>query len=322
MEINLEGLTYSLNADEINVLLKLYYSQSGVVEELFDSDQDKTLLEDLIGKHLVSTSVDSGRNIVNLTEGGLSVCGSVMFSRVNEKVSLFREKMSLFPTRALACLVNRVMWKDVVGREDGFFDSVTRPYALDENFCYELVLLKDKRMEKMLEVFYGVIESLGFIKTVDDQRWCSPEVEGFLRDEYKDVGDLSWSEEDSLKYYFFFYVYAQDQKNLINFTGDGEEFRSMFFGEDASPPDYWFSSNRFDPRTLLSRLGVSESRIIGFLEEMQRKDIVNERYYPLSSFSFFSEDDKIFVIRDIKSYMDFIANKFLSPVVDSLLETR
>ena len=138
-------------------------------------------------------------------------------------------------------------------------------------------------------------------------------------EEYKDIMGLSWAEEDSLKYHFFFYVYAQDQRNLINFSGEGEEYRSMFFGEDSTPPDYWFSSNRSDPRMLLSSLGVSESRILGFLEEMETKEIVSERYYPLSSFSFFSEDDKIFVITDIKDYMRYITDKFLTPVVNSLL---
>ena len=52
---------------------------------------------------------------------------------------------------------------------------------------------------------------------------------------------------------------------------------------------------------------------------MQQNDIVNERYYPLSTPSAFSNDDKIFVITDIKSYMGFITMKFLSPVVNALL---
>ena len=116
------------------------------------------------------------------------------------------------------------------------------------------------------------------------------------------------------------YIYAQDQKNLINFTGEGEEYRSQFFEEDTNPPDYWFSSNRLDPRKLLTSLGLSEKRIIGFLQEMQNQDIVNKRYYPLSTFSFFSEEDKIFVIQDIKNYMAFVTSKFLSPVIDSLLK--
>jgi hypothetical protein len=211
------------------------------------------------------------------------------------------------------------MWKDVVTKEGGFVDTVTKPYALDESLWYERVLLKDKRMSDTLEMFYNVLEELGFIKTVEGEQWCSPEVENFLKDEYKDIMGLTWDEEDSLKYYFFFYVYAQDQKNLINFSGDGEEYRSMFFGVDSTPPDYWFSSNRLDPRTLLSSLGVSESHIMSFLEEMETYEIVSERYYPLSSFSFFSEEGKIFVISNIKSYLGYITERFLAPVVNSLL---
>jgi hypothetical protein len=58
---------------------------------------------------------------------------------------------------------------------------------------------------------------------------------------------------------------------------------------------------------------------MSFLEEMETYEIVSERYYPLSSFSFFSEKEKIFVIGDIKSYMGYITEKFLAPVVNSLL---
>lgn len=196
---------------------------------------------------------------------------------------------------------------------------MTKPYALDESMWYERVLLKDERIGATLERFYNVLEDLDFIKNIDGERWCSPEVEIFLKEEYRYIMDLTWAEEDSLKYYFFFCVYAQDQKNLINFSGDGEEYRSMFFEEDSSPPDYWFSSNQSNPRTFLSSLGLSEKRIMDFLGEMQEQGILNERQYPLSSFSFFSENDKIFVISDIKSYMDYITDKFLIHVVDSLL---
>jgi hypothetical protein len=211
------------------------------------------------------------------------------------------------------------MWKDIVAKEDGIVDEATKPYALDESMWYERVLLKDPRMEETLEKFYDILEKIELIRTTDGQRWCSPEVENFLKEEYKDIMGLSWAEEDSLKYYFFFYVYAQDQKSLIDFSGDGEHFRSMFFGEGSTPPDYWFSANRSDPHALLSSLGVSEKRVIDFLEEMEEREIVSERQYPLSSFSFFNEEDKIFVVSNIKDYMKFITNKFLKPVVDSLL---
>ena len=319
MDNDITRLVHSLNSREINVLLEMYYNRNGVVKGFKGSDFKGEILQSLIDKNLINASLETDENVVSLTEGGLSVCGSVMFSRINENKVLFKQKIQVLPERAVASLVNRVMWKDIVGKESGFVDPVTKPYALDESLWYERVLLKDKRIGDILEQFYNVLEELGFIKNIDGQRWCSPEVENFLKDEYKDIMGLSWDEEDSLKYYFFFYVYAQDQRNLINFLGDGEEYRSMFFGEDSTPPDYWFSSNRSDPRVLLSSLGVSENRIMGFLEEMKTEEIVSERYYPLSSFSFFSEDDKIFVIRDIKSYVDYITNKFLTPVVDSLL---
>lgn len=319
MDIDITRLVHSLDSGEIDALLKLYYNKDGVVKNFKGSDFEEEILQGLIDKNLINASLETDENVVSLTEEGLSVCGSVMFNRINGKKKLYKQKIQVLPERAVASLVNRVMWKDIVGKESGFVDPVTKPYALDESLWYERVLLKDERIGDTLEQFYNVLEELGFIKNIDGQRWCSPEVENFLKDEYKDIMGLSWDEEDSLKYYFFFYVYAQDQRNLINFLGDGEEYRSMFFGEDSTPPDYWFSSNRSDPRMLLSSLGVSESRIMSFLEEMQTKEIVGERYYPLSSFSFFSEDDKIFVIRDIKSYMDYITNKFLTPVVDLLL---
>lgn len=319
VEIDTTRLVHGLGSGEINVLLELYYNRDGIVKNFKGSDFEEDTLQSLVDKNLINTSLESDEHIVSLTEEGLSVCGSVMFNRIDENKGLFKQKIQVLPERAVASLVNRVMWKDVVTKEGDLVDPVTKPYALDESLWYERVLLKDERIGDTLEKFYNVLEELGFIKTVEGEQWCSPELENFLREEYNDIMGLTWSEEDSLKYYFFFYVYAQDQKNLINFSGDGEEYRSMFFDEDSSPPDYWFSSNRSDPRTLLSSLGVSESRIMSFLGEMETKEIVSERSYPLSSFSFFSEDDKIFVISDIKSYMGYITDKFLTPVVNSLL---
>jgi len=133
--------------------------------------------------------------------------------------------------------------------------------------------------------------------------------------------DLTWIEEDSLKYYYFFYVYAQNQRNLINFSGEKKEYRNVFFTEEKLLEGYGFSSDKSNPGMVLNLLGVSEKRIIGFLEEMQSMGIVNERYYPLSSFSFFSSEDRIFVIQDIARYMGFITSNFLTPVVDSLLQS-
>jgi hypothetical protein len=319
METDITRLVHSLGSKEIDVLLKLYYNRDEVVKSFKGSDFEEDILHSLTDKNLINASIKSDESIISLTEEGLSVCGSVMFNKIDVNKEFFKQKIEILPERAIASLVKRVMWKDIVGKESGLIDQVTKPYALDESMWYERVLLKDERIGATLERFYNVLEDLDFIKNIDGERWCSPEVEIFLKEEYRYIMDLTWAEEDSLKYYFFFCVYAQDQKNLLNFSGDGEEYRSMFFEEDSSPPNYLFSSHQSDPRMLLSSLGVSENRIMCFLEEMQTKEIVSERYYPLSSFSFFSENDKIFVISDIKSYMGYITDKFLKPVVDSLL---
>ena len=176
-------------------------------------------------------------------------------------------------------------------------------------------------MQLVLGGLYMVLESLGFIQRVEGQRWCSPEVESFLQGAYKKVDELSWAEEDSLKYYFFFYVYAQDQRNLINFSGDGESFWSVFFGDESAPSDFWYSATRTYPRSLLSQMGLSEQRILGFLRAMEQQGIVQERFYSMSSFSFFGDDDTIYVIKDIKQYMTFLTRLFLTPVIDSLLKS-
>lgn len=317
MDIDVTRLVHSLESGEINALLKLYYNRDGTIKGSNDL-KEETLLS-LVNKNLISTSIDEDENVISLTDYGLSICGSVMSDRINENKELFNQKIQELPERAVACLVKRVLWKDIVSKETGDVDPVTKPYSLDESLWYERVLLKDKQIGDTLEQFYNVLEEVGFIRNIDGQRWCSPEVETFLKDEYRDIMDLSWSEEDSLKYYYFFYVYAQDQRNIIDFSGDGEEFRSMFYGEEAHLPDYWFSSNRADPRTFLTSLGISEVRTMNFLKEMQIEKIVSERYFPLSSFSFFSNEDKIFTISDIKSFMKFIKNKFLNPVVNSLI---
>jgi len=212
------------------------------------------------------------------------------------------------------------MWRDTTSKESGLADQIIKSYDLDESVWYERVLLNDERIVNVLDVFYNILENVGFVKKIEGQGWCSPEVENFLKEEYKNLMDLTWLEEDSLKYYFFYYVYARGQKNLINFAGEGTEYRSMFFNEDSNATNYWYKINNTDPRTLLSSLGLSENRIISFLNEMEKKEIVSERYYPLSSFTFLNEEDKIFVIKDIKKYMDFIDKKFLKHVVDSILD--
>ncbi len=317
MKIDVTKLIHNLDSKEINVLLKLYYYQEGVAKSSYDFGEE--IINNLTDKNLISINIESNENILGLTDYGLSVCGTVMFTRVNENSKQFQKEIQNLPERAIACFINRILWKDEAIKENGFIDPITDQYSYNENLWYESVLLKDERIGNALEQFYNILENLNFIENNNGQRWCLPEVENFLKNEYKKIMDLTWAEEDSLKYYFFFYVYAQEQKNLINFSGNGEEYRSMFYGDEINPTDYLFSSNRSDPRILLSSLGLSEKRIIGFLEEMQDKGIVGERYYPLSSSSFFSDDEKIFVIKDIKSYMDYIKKQFLTPIVDSLL---
>ncbi len=320
MDTNISSVINSLESSEINVLLDLYFNKEGISKKFKESNFKKETIQGLIDKHLIDANLGADEDILSLTSEGLSICGSVMFERINEKKEQFFEKIKEFPERAVATLIKRIMWKDDVSKESGLSDQLLDSYSVDKSNWYEKVLLNDETIVNILEKLYNVLDSIGFIKRVDGQSWCSPEVESFLKDGYKDMMDLTWLEEDSLKYYFFFYVYAQGQKNLINFAGEGLEYRSMFFAEDSNSTDYYLKSNLADPRALLSSLGISESRIIGFLKEMEKKEIVSERYYPLSSFAFFSEEDKIFVIKDIKKYMNFIKKKFLKHVVDSLLD--
>ena len=187
---------------------------------------------------------------------------------------------------------------------------------------YERVLLKDKRIADTLEKFYKILEDFDFIQNTNGQRWCSPEVENFLRDKYRNIMDLTWTEEESLKYYYFFFTYAQDQKNLLDFTGEREELRSMFFGEKSRISNYWFSSNQSNPQTVISALGISENRVIDFINEMKVQGFVKERSYPISTSSLDNNNERIFVINDIKGFMGFINNKFLAPVVNSLLSIK
>ena len=320
MDSNVSKLYNKLSSTEQNVLLKLYYNKDGIVKNFKLSEFENESVQNLIEKNLIDANIAGKENILSLTPEGLSVCGSVMFEKINENKELFENKIKILPERAVASLVKRVLCKDSLSKESGLVDDITEPYSFDEGLWYERVLLNDERIVNLLGDFYNNLENIGFIKNIDGENWCSPEVEKFLKEEYKDVMDLTWLEEDSLKYYYFYYVYAQGQKNLINFAGDGIDYRSKFFNDDSNTNNYWMKLNVNDPKNLLSSLGLSEKRIIAFLNEMEKKEIVNRRYYPLSSFSFFSEEDEIFVIKDIKKYMGFIDKKFLKHVVDSLLE--
>jgi hypothetical protein len=320
MEMNQSKLIEGLNSIEIDALISLYYTQEGSNQGINTSSIDEETLTSLVDKNLISTKLGEDESLISLTEEGLTLCGTVMQYQIESKGELFKEKIQSIPERTVATLVNRVMWKDEVKKESGKIDIATEPYVLDETVWFEQVLLKDIRIQDALEDFYTILEEINLVKNIEGQRWCSPEVEDYLKNEFRNIMDLTWQEEDSLKYYYFFYIYAQDQRNLIDFSGEGKELKSMFFSENYSLPEYWFSTNQSNPCNFITALGISEQRSIDFLIEMESYDIVSERYYPLSSFSYFNEDDKFFVIKDIKKYMDFIASKFLSPVVDSLVK--
>jgi len=320
MDTDVIRLINKLDNSEKNILLELYFNSDGVTKKFNESKFEKETIKGLVDKKLIDANISEDEEILSLTADGLSVCGSVMFEIINEKKDKFKEKIQDLPNRAIATLIKRVMWRNTISKESGLTDQLLESYEIDESSWYEKVLLNDESIVNILDGFYDILKNIGFTKKVNNEFFCSPEVENFLKEQYKDIVDLSWLEEDSLKYYYFFYVYAQEQKNLINFAGDGLEYRSMFFEEDSTATNYWLKINLNDPRALISSLGISENRIIGFLKEMENKEIVGERYYPISSFSFFNKEDKIFVIKDIKKYMGFIKKKFLKPVVDSLLE--
>jgi len=317
MEENLTHQIQDLDSEEISILLKLYYNKDGFSDDIDISDFGEETLHNLLNKNLIQTNPDSDVNSIALSDEGLNVVGSVMFNKIAEKKSGFKSTIQNIPQKAISCLVNRIMWKDTVTKETGVIDEFIEPYSFDQSMWFERVLLQDKRIANILEQFYTVLEDFDLIQSSDGQRFCSPEVESFIKEEYKNVMDLSWTEEDSLKYYFFFYVYATDQKNLINFTG-AEDYRSQFFNDDT-PPDYWFSEAQSNPRRLMSNLDIGEKHVIDFLKEMTNRGIVTERFYPMNRESFFSDEDTIFVIQDIKGFMDFINGKFLNPVVNSLI---
>jgi hypothetical protein len=320
MDINISNLINSLDSSEIKVLLNLYYNKDGITKKVNLSDIKNDTIQGLIDKKLIDSNIAVDDDNLSLTSDGFSVCGSVMYEKIQKNSQFFKEKMQNLPERAVATIIKRIMWRDTTSKESGLADQIIKSYELDESVWYERVLLNDERIVNVLDGFYEVLENVGFVKKINGEGWCSPEVENFLKEEFKNLMDLTWLEEDSLRYYFFYYIYAQGQKNLINFAGEGTEYRSMFFNEDSNATNYWYQIDNTDPRTLLSSLGLSENRIISFLNEMIKKEIVSERYYPLSSLTFLDEEDKIFVIKDIKKYMDFIEKKFLRHVVDSILE--
>jgi hypothetical protein len=298
-----EGSAHSLDAGELDTLLKLYSSGTAVIKGLSGSGFDDKVLHDLIGKNLISISLDSGMGVVSLTDMGASICGSVMMDRVQGKADDFRDRVSMLPGRGVGCLVNRVMWDDSKG-----------PW-------FERVLLMDPRMQRLMKEFLGVVDSLGLSWDMGKDRWFSPEVKQFLHDEFRSIPGLSPVEEECLKKFFFFHVYAQDQRNLIVFDRDGQEFRSMLFEDnDSFTSGRWNLMNRLDPKTLLSELGLDQEQVLGLLFDMQNMGFVTEHRNRFTN-PFFGDEGQIFVVKDSIGYMGFIYERFLSPVVDSILRT-
>ena len=185
MEVNLTPLIQALKSDELSVLIKLYYNRDNVINGFNESEFQAEAIHSLLEKNLILTSLIEGESIVSLTDEGLDICGSVMFSRINEKSPDFKAEIQVLPQRVVSYLVNRVLWKDNASTESGFVDKLVNIYSVDESLWYERVLLKDKRISDILEEFYGILEDFDFIKNDNGQRWCSPEVESFLRKEFK-----------------------------------------------------------------------------------------------------------------------------------------
>jgi len=294
----------ALDASELDTLLKLYSSGTSVIRGLSDSGLEDRVLHDLIGKNLISISLDSGRGVISLTDIGASICGSVMMNRVQGKADDFRDRVSMLPGRGVGCLVNRVMW-----------DNGDGPW-------FERVLLMDPRMQRLMKEFLGVVDNLDLSWGTGKDRVFSPEVKQFLRDEFRSVPGLSPVEEECLKNFFFFHVYAQDQRNLIIFDKDGQESRSMLFeGNDSFSSGRWNLMNRLEPKTLLSELGLDQEQVLGLLFDMQNMGFVTEHSNRFTN-PFFGDEGKIFVIKDSIGYMGFIYERFLSPVVDSILRNE
>ena len=299
-----------LEEDDVNVLLQLYYQQERIVDDIEETESLRRLLD----RQLVSTLVPDGVNVI-LTEQGLAICDSIFQSRMERQIETFRERISVLPSRAVACIVNRLLWRKKMFPEfEQYYESA------QVEAWFEGVLLSVPEIQQVIGGLYMVLDSLGLAAKVENE-WCCPSgVEVFLRDEYQDVMDLSWAEEDSLKYYYFFYGYARDQRHLIDFSQCNDRYRSMFFGNSSFPSEWWFSSNRLNPHSLLVQLDLSKNRVVSFLRRMQRLGVIEERYYPLSTFSVFTDGDTMFVIKDIGDYMRFITETFLKPVAEALLQ--
>jgi hypothetical protein len=317
IKMDVTELISKLGTKEINTLLKIYYQQGGIFEDSYNLEEE--IINSLTEKKLISVSIDSNENILNLTDDGLNVCGTVMFNRINENQNQFKIEIKKLPERAVSCFVKRILWKDEAIEENGFVDPIRRNFFINENLWYERTLLDDEKICSTLEKFYSILENFGFIENNNGQRWCLTEVENFLKEEYRNIMNLTWNEEDSLKYYYFFLNFAKEQKNLINFSGNTNEYRSVFYSDTLRPADYMYPTTGVDSKTILTSYGLSEKRIIGFLKDMQTQGIVYHRFQPISSESYFGDSYKIFIVKDITNYLDYLKIQFLKPVVDSLL---
>jgi len=163
VEITIEhkGVVKTLNKEEVDVLLNLYHNADDiVVKDLNQLNEPRdTILQDLINKNLVTTTVVDDKNILSLTEDGLNICGSIMFHKIEEKKSLFKQKTQDLPERAVTCLVNRVMWPEESSeKKTRVTNQVVMYYDSDKKIWYEKVLLMDKRMQGLLEKFYNILE--------------------------------------------------------------------------------------------------------------------------------------------------------------------
>jgi len=316
MKMDVTELIHKLDSKEINVLLKLYYYHEGAINNLNDFEDE--IINSLTDKNLISVNIESNENILDLTDFGLNVCGTVMLDIIDKNIFQYREEIKKLPERSVSCFVNRILWKDEGLEELALENPFSDESLQNQNIWYERVLLHDERFGSTLEKFYNILENLNLIENNEGQRWCLPEVENFLKGEYKNIMNLTWTEEESLKYYQFLYTYSQEQKNLFNSEGPGE-YRSMFYKDKIKPANYIVPTISADSKTVIQYFGLNKRRIINFLEDMQREGIVSHRYYPLSSSPIFVNDYKIFVINNLRDYMDYINIHFLKPVVDSIL---
>jgi len=312
---NHDAFLHEMQADEADILLRLYYRQ-GALGEI--SAGDDSVIKKLVEKQLISTMVERGQTIVSLTTTGLDACSSMMLHQVQDTTDAFRQHIQVLPQRVVTCLVNRVIWHPSV--EMPLCSSSVNYRPVNENVLwYERVLLFSDQIKQALGGLYVILDSLKLASKADGQWWCPPEVETFLKNEYKDQLGLSWGEEDMLKYYYFFSSYAFQQKNMLDMSGLAPRYKALLSGEPLSAVS-WSGATAMGLQSLTQQLELNQNRVHSMFNRMCNQGFVQERYYPLSAFSMNDDEDTVFFIKDIKGYMKFIDNQFLEPVVTALLE--